>query len=590
MSSRIKPRVCILTQTEHDLGAKPLMFLLWSIVSFLHGGLFAQQTTDSTAVSTEVVDVVKSYTPSINLRPKSKWDIPSSKNTSTLRPEFSYGHEYFDFVPSELPGLIRAMGPKKERAQENLPNYLRVQLGTRESAVLEGFLMHPLKRDDFLSLAFDHQQLNGPIEGIVLPVDWSESSLRAQWRSTIKNRLSTLGLAINRSTFQWYGIPDTLDIAPELKDDFGQNYLRGRVFHRLGSNGGWFTGLDNELSVFSDGFGVTEWSFSSAPKAELIWDKRLVSITGNLSLLSTKLSLEDALITTEDYSALNIDLGAQTDFNVGDLMLHVGTKVWTHSGGSGRMFRLFPELELSHPILGRNLGAYFTFGGQYHQNKMSALTQTLGFLVPGIPLKPQVDRQLLQLGINGAFSDLWQYNFGVAYRNFEDQVYFKRRPWSGQQGSFAYDNGNSFTVDYDDGTELKYTAKINGRLTARWDVSLDAAWTDNRPVDNIEPWNIPAFTFGGSAGYHLNDKILLTGRFMSYGPRSDEIILVDQTITQEVKGFIDTQLHVNYSISKNFSASLSGINLLNQQNGLWANYPVQGMRVNLGLQYNFRAF
>jgi len=121
-------------------------------------------------------------------------------------------------------------------------------------------------------------------------------------------------------------------------------------------------------------------------------------------------------------------------------------------------------------------------------------------------------------------------------------------------------------------------------------VSLNAAWTDNRPVDNIEPWNIPAFTFGGSAGYHLNDKILLTGRFMSYGPRSDEIVLADQIMAQKVKGFIDAQLHVNYSISKNFSASLSGINLLNQQNGLWANYPVQGMRVNLGLQYNFRAF
>ena len=77
---------------------------------------------------------------------------------------------------------------------------------------------------------------------------------------------------------------------------------------------------------------------------------------------------------------------------------------------------------------------------------------------------------------------------------------------------------------------------------------------------------------------------------MSYGSRVDQLNLADAVSTQNVDGFIDAQLHFNYAITKNFSASLSGINLLNQSNGLWVNYPVQGLRVNLGLQYNFAAF
>ena len=72
--------------------------------------------------------------------------------------------------------------------------------------------------------------------------------------------------------------------------------------------------------------------------------------------------------------------------------------------------------------------------------------------------------------------------------------------------------------------------------------------------------------------------------------REKKRMVADQIVAETVKGFIDTQLHLNYALTKNFSATISGINLLNQSNGLWANYPVQGVRVNLGLQYNFNAF
>ncbi|MDA1210473.1 MAG: hypothetical protein O3A41_05500, partial [Bacteroidetes bacterium] len=233
----------------------------------------AQNTADSTGVATEVVDVVKSYTPSINLRPKTKWDwVPEEGQES--RPAFAYNHENVNLSPSDLPAVLRAVGPAKEITPRPLPNYLRVWLGTRSSAGLEGFVNREFNPESYLNLAFDHQQLNGTIKGVTLPTDWAKSGLRAQWRTELQNRPSILVLSVNRSAVQWYGVPDTLSLDQSLNNDFEQTYQKATLRHRLGSNGGWFTGLDSELVFFSDRYGVNEWSFSSSPRAKLIWDKR----------------------------------------------------------------------------------------------------------------------------------------------------------------------------------------------------------------------------------------------------------------------------------------------------------------------------
>lgn len=586
----IKPLLHKMSQPKAYFKPRLEILVLGCFMVFFGRDLFAQQVSDSTGVSTEVIDVVKSYTPSINLRPKTKWIFSESEGGIAPRPEFEYAHEVLGVSPSDLPQVIAASGPQKGEGQKYLANYLRIWLGTQASAGLEGFFAHEFNSDSDLTAAIDHQQLNGPIDGVSLDTDWAETGFRTQWRHKWQNRSATLGLSLKRSALQWYGVPDTLVLNPDITDDFGQIYYRGSVNHHLGSNGGWFTGMDNKLSVFSDRFGVAEWKFSTAPKAELYWDKRLFSFNANFSFLSTTLTLDDPLINTDDYRALNADFGAQTDIDFGALNVNFGARIWGHNAGSDGTLRLFPELELSYPILARKLNAYLEFSGHYEQYEASSLSQSQVFLAPGQILKPQVDRQIVRLGINGSFTDLWQYNLGFEYRNFENLAYFVRRPWSGVQGTFAYDNGNSFTIDYDNGTELKYSAKIHGRLSEQWDVSFDTAIIDNRPSNNKEPWNIPRFSFGGSGTYHFGEQILLTGRFMSYGSRLDQLVLADEVSVQEVDGFIDAQLHLHYAITKNFSASISGINLLNQKNGLWINYPVQGVRVNIGLQYNFNAF
>jgi len=62
-------------------------------------------------------------------------------------------------------------------------------------------------------------------------------------------------------------------------------------------------------------------------------------------------------------------------------------------------------------------------------------------------------------------------------------------------------------------------------------------------------------------------------------------IFSDQTIT--LSGYFDINAHVGYKYNSRLSAYLKGNNLSNQQYDRWANFPVQGIQVLLGVNYKF---
>jgi outer membrane cobalamin receptor len=58
-------------------------------------------------------------------------------------------------------------------------------------------------------------------------------------------------------------------------------------------------------------------------------------------------------------------------------------------------------------------------------------------------------------------------------------------------------------------------------------------------------------------------------------------------VTTQVKGFVDLGATLRHQITRQWMANITVNNALNQEYELWVQYPVQGFRVNLGLQYNF---
>ena len=61
-------------------------------------------------------------------------------------------------------------------------------------------------------------------------------------------------------------------------------------------------------------------------------------------------------------------------------------------------------------------------------------------------------------------------------------------------GQYPYDAGNSFSIDYSDGSELSVKGQISGRLNQQWQLALEASVIHNQPADLSDAWNVPGFT------------------------------------------------------------------------------------------------
>lgn len=561
--------------------------MCWLLIGLSASSLMAQTQTDSTGVKTEVIDVVKSYSPSIVLRPKSKQSVLDFSDLSSQPPLFDYVHESLSLRPSNLPSDMRDAPLILEPNGSLPPNYLRLYMGTSQSSGLSGFVTKKFGSSSALVIGLDQQQLNGAINDVQGITDYGESALTAKWRSKTGRRPYEVAMSLNRKAIHWYGVPDTLNLSQMPAMDFGQVYHSGTLSHHLGTDAGWFNGLTSELSVFSDAYGVDQFKLSAAPKATFQKNKSRIDLSGNISYLNLRQSLEDASISVTDYQALNTDLSAAMTLQWQGLNVIAGGRFWVHGSKTSNEIRFFPEATLQYPLIKKWLNLNLGFSGDYSQYDVQGLTNKNSFIAPGVELNPRINRQILSFDLTGAINQQWHYSAGMKYRNFQNEAYFVRRSWTGVLGQYPYDVGNSFSINYSDGSELSVKGQISGRLNQQWQLALEASVIHNQPADLSDAWNVPGFTLVGSGSYQFGPEFMITGQFIGYGSRSDLLTINDQTTQLRVPGFIDAQLHLNYAMSDNFSASLSGINLLNQSNGLWGNYPIQGIRIDLGLQYNF---
>ncbi|MGB1247151.1 MAG: hypothetical protein ACPG39_06100, partial [Flavobacteriaceae bacterium] len=262
--------------------------MCWLLIGLSASSLMAQTQTDSTGVKTEVIDVVKSYSPSIVLRPKSKQSVLDFSDLSSEPPLFDYVHESLSLRPSNLPSDLRDAPLILEPNGSLPPNYLRLYMGTSQSAGLSGFVTKKFGSSSALVIGLDHQQLNGAINDVQGITDYDESALTAKWRSKTGRRPYEVAMSLNRKAIHWYGVPDTLNLSQMSAMDFGQVYHSGTLSHHLGTDAGWFNGLTSQLSVFSDAYGVDQFKLSAAPKATFQKNKSRIDLSGNISYLNLR--------------------------------------------------------------------------------------------------------------------------------------------------------------------------------------------------------------------------------------------------------------------------------------------------------------
>ena len=546
-----------------------------------------QVVQDSTDLSTEVIQVIKSYAPEIADAFKIK-QMPDFEE-NVIAPEASLNYTVLS-VPATTDFVMTRPQPMRYKsASDKKPydNYVRIWGGTKESLGLDLNTKLSHSKKQLWSIGLQHEQINGPLPGISWGNDWSFSKFNSDLRLINRERELSFSFDLSQRNNVFYGISSGALFDEGLFDlDWSQSLTQTAFKATLGANGGWFDGGSMDLSYLRDRFDTSEFSFNAKPQAHFLIGSRQFLIKANLGLLNTIYTPKEGAAT--EYRFMNHDLEGTYSLAFDALLIDFGAKVWWHTATSAQTeVRVFPNIHLTYPLIKNVMQLEGIFGGAYAQQSYRDFQYTNNWLAPNALLKPTISQQFLDVTLSGAWSKQVHYQLGARWDQIEDLPLMVRSEYAIGVNQAPYDYGNSFDVIYDQAAVFKLHYGLSADVNDQWQIGARGSWAQYAMDRESTPWNLPELSMAFDAHFRYSAKWSLSAQLLAYGSREDRFVDLGQVRTEEVSGFIDLGATLRHQITKKWMASIMINNALNQDYQLWTQYPVQGFRINLGIQYNF---
>ena len=126
--------------------------------------IWAQKKDEN--IGTEVVNVVKAYTPTISDAFKIK-EIPSLDDEVISKKEIvKYTIFSFTVASTFTPSKGSASKVEKEKQEKYFANYATLAAGNYGTAIAELFLTHSLENDDYIGLNLNHHSSTGGLKEV----------------------------------------------------------------------------------------------------------------------------------------------------------------------------------------------------------------------------------------------------------------------------------------------------------------------------------------------------------------------------------------------------------------------------------------
>jgi hypothetical protein len=187
-------------------------------------------------------------------------------------------------------------------------------------------------------------------------------------------------------------------------------------------------------------------------------------------------------------------------------------------------------------------------------------------------------------GINSNIGRNLDFSAGISTSDWENMPFFVNDTLL----------GNKFELVYDDGTTLRITADATFRSSDKLKLSVHGAYQKFNLNNEIEAWHKPAFNFGFTGRYNIEEKIVVTGDVTWNGKSfaRDLIPLAERINSQpfkasELKGYADVSLGLEYRYTKLLSGFLNFNNIGNIRYFRWNNYPSQRFNFMGGITFAF---
>lgn len=585
---------------------KSIQYKLLVVVVFFAfaKALHAQEDPDST-IGTEVVNVVKPYTPTISDAFKVKATPTLNDELTTAKKKVTYSIFSVPVASTFTPAKGKAANVKKAPKVKLYDNYATLGFGSFTSILAEFYSNFQISRTEDFGVFLKHNSSQGGIDGVVVDDYFYDSRLNLNYGARERDMSWRTDLDVQHQFFNWYGIDPAIIELQSLIDppfitpetDVAHTYFTAGLNGSIQFDDAMFKEGRATLRYFGDSENSSEIRAIVKPTLEFPIAGENITTAFTVDYVGGGFENEiSGVTTTRDHSILNAGFSPSLVILRDNLTVNLGVAgfVSLDTQNSDTDFFVYPKVSASYRVVGDYFIAYAGLEGDLKQNSYYDFAQENPFIAPLQDIQITDQQYDGYLGIKGKLSNNASYNLRANYMSESGKALFLNNNSSfATAGSAAWLNGNSFSVIYDDVETLGVFGELNFDVNNNFKMKINGQFNSYTTTSQEEAWNLPALTASVFGDYQITEQWFAGVNIFFVGERQDrafagdplDILSTPEIITLD--SYLDANAHVGYRLNDRLTAFGRVNNILNSNYEKWQNYPVQGLQGMLGATYRF---
>ncbi|WP_291123129.1 TonB-dependent receptor [Flavobacterium sp. UBA6046] len=565
---------------------------------------FAQKKEEN--IGTEVVNVVKPYTPTISDAFKVKETPVLDDEGNTKKEIIKYTIFSFPVASTFTPSKGKAEGVEKEEQAHLFKNYATFGGGNYGIVNAELFVNQDLDNNSYVGGMFRHLSSQGSIKGVELSNKFYDTSIDLTYGIHEKNLSWNVDLGYQNQIYNWYGLPTGFGSALTPNDRANliaginpqQSYNTIYLGSKIEFNESFLKEASVKFDHFSDAYGSSENRFYVKPSFQFDVDDKEIKTNVIVDYLggSFKKDYWNTNTNPIKYGYTNIGIAPSFVMNQDDWTVHLGAGLFysIDNQNSSNKFYVYPQINASYKVVGDLMIFYAGAEGNLGQNSYSDFVNLNPFLSPTLNIVPTDKQYDIFAGLKGKIINNVSYNIRGSYVNERNKALFKSNDYSEINPSENYTFGNSMQVVYDDMKTLSFYGELKADFSKEVTFGINGTFSSYTNKNEAKPWNLPAIKLSSTLDFNITSKWYAGINVFYVGERKDlkinmDIIsivpIVNTPITLD--SYFDVNAHLGFRYSDRLTAFLRANNITNKTYEKWLNYPVQGFQEVLGANYKF---
>ena len=565
------------------------------LITLLCGIAYVQAQKDD-QIETDVIEIVKPYTPTISDADKLTVQPESEEQTPTDKIPVKYSIKSVPVASTFTPNKGKAKKLRPRNQQKLYDNFISIGFGNHITPLLDAYIRtYPGRGSEAGSILYHHSSQTGT--GALIPFDaFYDSKAKVYYKTEDRGMDWKAAIDARHRISHHYGDEYLYITNDRITDekDIRQGFLDIGAEGELHYYDSFFKGFKAKINRFNDRYNSSEINFKLQPDFEFPITSEIITAQADIEYLNGHKKNNGTNIFT--YHRLKAGIIPEFKVLRDYLVINLGTKIyWTYDIGAGNnRFKFYPKVYGSYALIPDVFNIFAGVDGDYHLNNYAMTSEQNPFLfhvhhsgTTGI-FKPTDEIYHAYAGVKGRLAGNILFNLQGSYANEKDKLLFKKSRYI----SAVNQDGNILTYSvfqavYDNVKTLRFQGDLNFEFSRAFQVKTSAEYAMYQMTNEPEAWNLPALKFDISGTYKY-DKFIFDSSLFYVGSRKD-IYQANLSAGQvkELDAFMDLNAGISYVFNPRLTAFAKGHNLLNTHYEKYLGYPVQGIQVLGGITYKF---